>query len=581
MEDGKWASSTPIVVRFTGGRARIGPITAGQANMRRCVLEDDPSSINARLILRPPQDSTPDRIADLIAVLVRRHEGLRTTLPTSPGTTQSVAAAGELSVPVYESGGDSDECALDVAGRMRATRFDPAAELPIRAAVILCDAIPVWVVFVLSHVAVDTIGQRMFRSEWAALTAGQELPPPAAMQPVDLGEWEQTAAGLRRITSPLRYWEDLLSTTPQAMFAAPGIGATDWMLPRLEVRSRAAARALTRIAARTGASPGTVVLAAMCALIGYRLNVRTCVVALVAVNRFLPELTDYFGTIAQDALMSADLDTATFDELVGRVRDRSMAAYRRSHFNPEELWSLIARVQDQRGTHWARDCVFSDPTGLTAAGLASDPFDNGEAGLDGTGGPDLQLTWVESSWVPSRLQLTADRLEGEVELSMWAEPQCLPAPDAEEFAATLIRLIIEAAGRDLPLAEVGGLAGFPPVERGAGWYLIDSCWVELYAVRGLLANVLDGLPCQVVAVPDESLGHRLECFVAVGARPLSPEQIHAECVATLPMWPNAMTPHHYFLCERAPADPDEVAEWRAQALNSSGSGRMLSSKVAT
>ncbi len=164
-------------------------------------------------------------------MLVLRHEGLRTTLPASAPGTQSVAGAGELTVAVYESGGDSDGCALDVAGRMRAIRFDTAAELPIRVAVIVTGGIPAWVVFVLSHVAVDTIGQRLFRREWTALASGEQLPPPAAMQPVDLGEWEQTPEGQRRITSPLRYWEDLLRTTPQAMFAAPGIGPTDWMLP--------------------------------------------------------------------------------------------------------------------------------------------------------------------------------------------------------------------------------------------------------------------------------------------------------------------------------------------------------------
>jgi hypothetical protein len=580
VEEGKWASSKRLAVRFSGGRARVGPMTAGQANMRRCVLEDDPSSINARMIIKPPADGTLDRIAELITVMVLRHEGLRTTLPASSPATQSVAAAGELSLPVYESGGASDECALEIAGRMRAIRFDPAAELPIRVAVIVTDGVPVWVIFVLSHVAVDTIGQRLFRREWSALAAGQQLPPPAALQPVDLGEWEQTAAGQRRVTSPLRYWEDLLRTTPQAMFAAPGIGPTDWMLPRLEVRSRAAALALARIAARTGASPGTVVLAAMCALIGYRLSVRTCVVAIVAVNRFLPELTDYFGTIAQDALMSADLDVATFDEVVGRVRDRSLTAYRRSHFNPEELWKLIAKVEDQRGTHWARDCVFSDATGLAAAGLAPAPSALGDPDIDSISGHDIQLTWVESSWVASRLQLTADRLEGEVEFSMWAEPQCLPAPDAEEFAAALVRLIIEAAGRDVPLDELSGLARFRPVERGAGWYLIDSCWIELEGVRRLLSQVVGGLPNHVVAVPDATLGYRLECYVAVGSAALSPERIHADCVAALAMWPNAMAPHHYVLCERAPADPAEIAEWRAQVCTASGNGRVLAPVMA-
>jgi hypothetical protein len=581
VEDGKWASGERVTVRFAGGRSRVGPITAGQANMRRCVETDEPSSINARMILKPPAGHTPGQIGALITVLMLRHEGLRTTLPAGPGTagpetagTQSVAGDGELSVPVYESGGASDECALEVAGRIRARRFDPANELPIRVAVILTDGVPVWVIFVLSHVAVDTIGQVLFRREWAALGAGEQLPPPAKLQPVDLGEWEQTPAGQRRLTAPLRYWEDLLRTAPQAMFAVPGAGPTDWMLPRLVVRSRAAATALARVASRTGASPGTVVLAAMCALLGYRLSVRTCIVTIVAVNRFLPEMTDYFGTIAQDALMAADTDVATFDELVGRVKDRSLAAYRRSHFDPHELWQVIGRAGQQRGTFWARDCVFSDPTGLTTAGLVAAGASGSGPDVYDTRGPDIQLDWDESQWVPSRLMLTTDRLDGEVEFSMWAEPQCLTAPEAEEFATALVRLVIEAGQRDVALDEVGGLAGFQPVVRGAGWYQIDSCWIELDAVRQLLSHVLGGLPSHVVAVPDTALGHRLECYAAVGDEPLSPERIHAGCVAALDMRPSAMAPHHYTLCEQAPADPGDVEAWRAQACVAKGSGRV-------
>ncbi len=168
---------------------------------------------------------------------------------------------------------------------------------------------------------------------------------------------------------------------------------------------------------------------------------------------------------------------------------------------------------------------------------------------------------------------------------MWAEPQCLPVPDAEEFAAALVRLIIEAAGRDVPLGELSRLARFRPVERGAGWYLIDSCWIELDAVRRLVSDVLGGLPSLVVPVPDAALGHRLECYAAVGARSLSPERVHAECVAALNMWPGAMAPHRYVFCGQAPADPGDVPGWQAQDRVADGSGRgladALSSKVAT
>ena len=72
-----------------------------------------------------------------------------------------------------------------------------------------------------------------------------------------------------------------------------------------------------------------------------------------------------------------------------------------------------------------------------------------------------------------------------------------------------------AAGRPVESARTSwGPAGLRPVVRGPGWYLIDSCWIELDAVRQVLDGVLTGRPHLVVPVPDAVLGHRLDCHVA-------------------------------------------------------------------
>lgn len=557
MEDGNWTISERVAVRFTGGRARTGPPTLGQTNMLRSVSIDEPSGSNARLIWEVPAGVGVDRIVETVTTLLLRHESLRTTFPTA--TVQSVAGEGELdAMPVYEAGDDAHACADDVARRLRAVRFDPATDLPLRVAVIASHGAPAGVIFVLCHVAVDAVSQSILRRETAALLAGEQLPPPTATQPVELGQMEQTPAGQRRIAASLRYWDDLLRTTPQAMFAAPGVGPTDAMLPRLRIRSTPAASALARIADRTGAGRATVVLAAMCALIGHRLGVRTAVVALLSANRLLPHLTDYLGTISQDALMSAELDVTTFDELIGRIRDRSLAAYRRSTFDSVALWNIIDGVAAQRGTHWARDCVFNDLTGLSSNGLVSGA--SAVAGVD----DGIRLEWLPAEMMPTRLMLWAVRLDDEVELSVLADPNCLPAADAEAFGSAIVRLIVEAADRDVDLNELAALAELQPVVRGDGWYLIDRCWVELAAARQLLDDVLEGRPNLVVAVPDDELGHRLECYVA--GDPVAAEQIHTDCVAALEFRPSAMAPHRYILCSQAPAEVDDVDGWRTLAV---------------
>jgi hypothetical protein len=553
MADGNWTISERVALRFAGGRTRTGPATLGQTNMVRSVAIDDPAGSNARLIWEVPAGVDLGRLAEVVTTVVLRHDSLRTTFPEAG--RQFVAGEGSVEMPVYEAE-DAYACADDVAPQLRAVRFDPTVELPVRAAAITSHGAPAGLILILCHTAVDAASQSILRREVAALLAGEELPPPAATQPVDLGEAEQTPAGQRRIAAALRYWDDLLRTTPQAMFAVPGVGPTDWMLPRLTIRSTAAAPALARIADRTGAGRATVVLAALCALVGRRLGVSTAVVAMLAANRLLPHLTDYVGTISQDALMSTELDVATFDELVGRIRDRSLAAYRRSAFDSVALWQIIDGVAARRGTHWARDCVFNDLTGLThGAERTGDAVSHAD--------PGIRFEWLPPEAMPTRLMVWAVRLDDEVELAVLADPQCLTTSEVEDFGSAMIGLIVEAADGDVALADSAVVASLTPVVRGDGWYLVDRCWIELAAVRQLLDDVLDG-PSLVVAVPDDELGHRLVCYVA--GDHVAAERIHADCVAALEMRPSAMAPHRYVRCAQAPADVHDADAWQALAV---------------
>jgi hypothetical protein len=158
----------------------------------------------------------------------------------------------------------------------------------------------------------------------------------------------------------------------------------------------------------------------------------------------------------------------------------------------------------------------------------------------------------------------AVRLDAEIELSVLVDPNCLPAADVETFGGAIIRLIVEAAERDVELADSTVLSEMVPVVRGDGWYLADHCWIELAAVRQLLDDVLDGRPNLVVTVPDDELGHRIVCYVA--GDHVAAERIHADCVAALEMRPTAMAPHRYVLCTRAPADINDVDAWQALAV---------------
>jgi Condensation domain len=576
----------PVRVYFAGARTRVGPMTVGQVNMRRCVLRDDPAHMNACVIRKLPAGMGLDRIADAVRTLALRHEALRTVYPELPYLRQEVAGDGWFTLAVHPAPGDPLEHARAVGKQIQAVRFDPQAELPMRLAVVTVDGVPDHLVLVLCHIAVDAAALDLIGREWDELTAGRPLPPPGPLQPVDLALDEQGPAGQRRLASSLRYWETVLRGTPQSMFAIPGIDRTDWMHPRLRIRSKAAAAALPAIAERTGASPPNIVLAALCALLCRRLDQSTFVVATPAANRVQTELADYVGTVAQDALASIPLEGAeTFDELIRRARSRSFTALRHSRFDYEELLPVIGRVERERGSHWARDCVFNDLTGLTLEGLLA-PTPVPPTTVPPTpvpGSPDPRLDWFRPESMLTRLMLWAIRLEGEVELALWADPQCLPPDQAEELGAGITRLIVAAAQEDLDLSRLDAISGLTRVVRGEGWCRIDSCWIDLASVRALLEDVLPDRPHHLALAPDEHLGRRLECLLAADPDGAVPdiEAIHAACLDGLRHRRlAAMAPHRYLVVDRAPHDPRDAAAWRRRPVRVEDDGRGRPAPVA-
>lgn len=581
MHGSAWNSGESVRIPFDTGYTRTGPLTVGQANMRRCVLRDEPAHMNACVIRKLPDAVGIDRIAEAVHTLVLRHESLRTTYPKQPELRQELAATGSFTLFVHAAQGDPLAHARALGDQMRAVRFAPETELPIRLVVVTVDGVPDRIVFVMCHIAVDAGALDLINHEWDALMAGRPLPEPGARQPVSLALDEQSEAGRRRLAASLRYWESVLRSTPQSMFAIPGVDRTDWMHPRLRIRSVAAADALPAITERTGASGSNLVLAALCVLLGRRLDQSTIVMATPAANRIASEFAEYVGTVAQDALFSVSLaDAESFDEVVTRTRSRAFTALRHSRFDYEDLAPVIGKVEHERGSHWARDCVFNDLTGLELEGLlAPTPVPAADAATSAAVADDLRLDWFQPESMMTRLMVWVVRLDGEMELALWADPKCLPPEDAEELAGDLVRLLVAAADGDVPLGRLAELSRLPRVERGEGWYEIDSCLIELAAVRALLNEVLGDRPHLVEAVADPQLGHRLECWLTADGENGDVESdvaaVHAACLEGLRHRRlAAMAPHRYLVVDRVPDDPGSAASWQARRLLAEGTGRV-------
>src|ERR1700722_12637712 len=85
----------PVPVQFTGDRAGEGPLTLGQLNIHNW-LSQAPGQVYAILCaeLPVPTAASARDVAEATAVLIARHESLRTTYIPGDQPRQQVAAAG-------------------------------------------------------------------------------------------------------------------------------------------------------------------------------------------------------------------------------------------------------------------------------------------------------------------------------------------------------------------------------------------------------------------------------------------------------------------------------------------------------
>ena len=86
----------------TGGSARSGPITLGQADMLAWAC-DGSEPTNMYLVWDIPQGTTLARIEEILTRLFLRHESLHTIYRLGPDPVQIVTASAEVTIAVVEN----------------------------------------------------------------------------------------------------------------------------------------------------------------------------------------------------------------------------------------------------------------------------------------------------------------------------------------------------------------------------------------------------------------------------------------------------------------------------------------------
>ncbi|WP_411103297.1 condensation domain-containing protein [Streptomyces sp. cmx-4-9] len=566
-------AASGVTVAYRGGAERRGPVTMGQANMIRCILRDDPTHINNHDVWPVPPGTSLDAVVDALRALVVRHEALRTTFPPGPDPVpheQVVSAEGEFTLAVLDHAHFPPEPARyaeSVARGARAGRFRLDREFPLRITLLTLDGAPAYLTLASSHAVTDSSALAVLRGEFHALVSGAELPALTALAPLDLAAAENTPTGQRKSQASLRYWERVLRTAPQAMFAEPRARATDGRVPQLTLRSRQGARALAEAARRTGSPASTVLLTAWCTLVAHRAGQTSCVAAAPTSNRFLPRLARSVNTLSQDALLHLDVRGPSFDVVLRKAWGAALDAYRHSQFDALRLWEMIGEVTRERGSHFARDVVFND---VSAVPGAPAPATAGEAAQ-----PDLELAWGPVQVLPTRLLTFAYRLDPVLHVALWADPALFTPEEAQGFLGGLVRLLEAAAAQDVPLASLTAVTGVQPAARPAHWTRVDHCWVSPPAVADALSRALGGLPVHVGAhrPAGDGDGPVLTAFIAAGGSALTPEAAHAALVDLLPGRPELLAPQRYVIVQDPPAQTGRSSAWLRQQILGEGNGR--------
>jgi hypothetical protein len=557
-------------VKFRGARGGDGPLTYGQRNTLQWVVGEAEQTIQSMLpwVFDRPDQLGLDDVAEVFAVLVSRHESLRTTYHArGNGTVQRVAESGELVIDVYQAAEGCEDVAYDLVAQMRAQPFDLAQDLSVRVAVVAGDGDPRSgpvraVVAMYTHMAVDFGALAVINEQFTALVAdpASRTVGPLGHQPLDQAAFEQSERGLRQNDRALNYWEEQLWRRPQCQFPMPAVEQPQPLSGLL--LARGVTQALPRVMERTGTSAPTVTLAAMCAVLARRTGQRHIVFSSLSNNRS-GRLRDYVGTLAQDSLVLVDADVARFDELVRRVGTATLKAGRHSLYDPHGLERLALEIERRRGVRYERDCAFNNLSAheMSEGTLKLHSAQISNAGEDGSPG------WKEPDFDPVALRFAMAKWAEQILLDVsTGHTGWLPATEIEALLGAVERLIVAAADQDVDLGRLTGITGVEPIVRDADWHNVDNSWIQLSAVQDLLEDALPGCAPHAVIGVDSTLTAYLVGTDAVR----TPSAAHSACMAALRRHATAIAPAYYVLCDEAPADP---AGWPRQPVRAEGDGR--------
>jgi len=420
----------------------VFPTSSGQ---RRLWLLDqlapESSAYNLGWHVRLSGALDPARLERALAIVVNRHEALRTTLTATDGVPTQVVVS-HVSVPVL----DIVESEVDALVRHP---FDLAGGPLLRAGLAAVDTEEHVLVLVVHHAVVDDWSCAILFDELARCYAGETLDEPAIQYP-DYAVWQREQADANAFGTQARYWRTELAGIP-TMLPLP----TD--RPRVRAAGRGA-ELVVDLDPVPDASFGTL-LAVYQALLHRLTGQEDFLVATPVSGRGRPETEELVGFLANTLALPARIPAGTtFAELTERTHASVAGALANQDLPFEELVDLLAPHRTHAPVAQVMFAVEPATEPTTVAGLTIAPrlLPNGGAKFDlfltVEQGPD---TWR------ARWNYDTDLFD-----------QATVAGFADLFTVLLAAALAEP---DLPIAELplGDPTRTPVVTPPAGTVVFD------------------------------------------------------------------------------------------------------------
>ncbi|HKV12758.1 MAG TPA: amino acid adenylation domain-containing protein [Thermoanaerobaculia bacterium] len=424
-------------------------------------LEPESPAYNSPKALRMRGPLDVPALERTLDEIVRRHEVLRTTFPSTDGRpVQRIDPEARPGLPVHDLSADPDrEERARAAFRAEAQRpFDLAREIPIRTRLLVLGPEDHVLLLTTHHIASDgwsvAVLEREVTALYQAFSAGEPSPlPELPVQYADFAEWQREWLQGEVLERQLAYWRGQLAGTPPVLELPldrprPAVASPRGKRLAFAVPS-ALSRSLTELSQRRSVTPFMTLLAGFQVLLARSSGQSDVSVGTPIAGRRHIETEGMIGFFVNTLVMRGAVEgTRSFDELLGQVRETALQAYAHQDLPFERLVDELAPERSLQHTPLFQVMLVLqnvERDGVQIGGLELSPF----AAEPGVAKLDLLLSLGEEAGV----------LRGELQY----RTELFDRATIARLAGHLVSLLESAAAA--PQSLLSDLALLAPAER--------------------------------------------------------------------------------------------------------------------